>query len=318
MNDKRKALGRGLEQLFNDEGLNFDTIENSIIEEAKTNDQIVEIDLSELRANPYQPRKNFDEEALNELASSIKEHGVFQPIIVKKSIKGYEIIAGERRFRASKLAGMQTIPAIVKDFSDEEMMQIALLENLQRENLTSIEEAKAYKSIIESMNITQDELAKKVGKSRSHVTNILGLLKLPASVQDMVLYNKLSMGHARVLSKLDDPKTIEDLAQRVITEDLSVRKLESLVYDNEEKEVKTKKNTNNEYKYMNMDDFIDKYRNENAIYISNERVQKHLSNCIDFEYIGLDYKLLTPFEDTYIFYDSGLKLLEKIISLIVY
>ena len=172
MNDKRKALGRGLEQLFNDEGLNFDTIENSIIEEAKTNDQIVEIDLSELRANPYQPRKNFDEEALNELASSIKEHGVFQPIIVKKSIKGYEIIAGERRFRASKLAGMQTIPAIVKDFSDEEMMQIALLENLQRENLTSIEEAKAYKSIIESMNITQDELAKKVGKSRSHVTNI--------------------------------------------------------------------------------------------------------------------------------------------------
>ena len=140
MNDKRKALGRGLEQLFNDEGLNFDTIENSIIEEAKTNDQIVEIDLSELRANPYQPRKNFDEEALNELASSIKEHGVFQPIIVKKSIKGYEIIAGERRFRASKLAGMQTIPAIVKDFSDEEMMQIALLENLQRENLTSIYE----------------------------------------------------------------------------------------------------------------------------------------------------------------------------------
>lgn len=246
MNDKRKALGRGLEQLFNDEGLNFDTIENSIIEEAKTNDQIVEIDLSELRANPYQPRKNFDEEALNELASSIKEHGVFQPIIVKKSIKGYEIIAGERRFRASKLAGMQTIPAIVKDFSDEEMMRIALLENLQRENLTSIEEAKAYKSIIESMNITQDELAKKVGKSRSHVTNILGLLKLPASVQDMVLYNKLSMGHARVLSKLDDPKTIEDLAQRVITEDLSVRKLESLVYDNEEKEVKTKKSSNND------------------------------------------------------------------------
>ena len=175
MNDKRRALGRGLEQLFSEDGIDFDTLENSIVEEAKTNNQIIEVKLSELRANPYQPRKNFDEEALNELASSIKEHGVFQPIIVKKSIKGYEIIAGERRFRASKLAGMQTIPAIVKDFSDEEMMQIALLENLQRENLTSIEEAKAYKSIIESMNITQDELAKKVGKSRSHVTNILGL-----------------------------------------------------------------------------------------------------------------------------------------------
>lgn len=282
MNDKRKALGRGLEQLFNDEGLNFDTIENSIIEEAKTNDQIVEIDLSELRANPYQPRKNFDEEALNELASSIKEHGVFQPIIVKKSIKGYEIIAGERRFRASKLAGMQTIPAIVKDFSDEEMMQIALLENLQRENLTSIEEAKAYKSIIESMNITQDELAKKVGKSRSHVTNILGLLKLPASVQDMVLYNKLSMGHARVLSKLDDPKIVEDLAQRVITEDLSVRKLESIVYDNEEKEVKTKKNTNNEYKYM--ENFLKEKLGTN-VKINNNKISIKFSNVQDLNRI---------------------------------
>lgn len=282
MNDKRKALGKGLEQLFNDEGLNFDTIENTIIEEAKTNNQIVEIDLSELRANPYQPRKNFDEEALNELASSIKEHGVFQPIIVKKSIKGYEIIAGERRFRASKLAGMQTIPAIVKDFSDEEMMQIALLENLQRENLTSIEEAKAYKSIIESMNITQDELAKKVGKSRSHVTNILGLLKLPASVQDMVLYNKLSMGHARVLSKLDDPKTIEDLAQRVITEDLSVRKLESLVYDNEEKEVKTKKSSNNEYKYM--EDFLKEKLGTN-VKINNNKISIKFSNVQDLNRI---------------------------------
>lgn len=282
MNDKRKALGRGLEQLFNDEGLNFDTIENSIIEEAKTNDQIVEINLSELRANPYQPRKNFDEEALNELASSIKEHGVFQPIIVKKSIKGYEIIAGERRFRASKLAGMQTIPAIVKDFSDEEMMQIALLENLQRENLTSIEEAKAYKSIIESMNITQDELAKKVGKSRSHVTNILGLLKLPASVQDMVLYNKLSMGHARVLSKLDDPKIVEDLAQRVITEDLSVRKLESIVYDNEEKEVKTKKSSNNEYKYM--ENFLKEKLGTN-VKINNNKISIKFSNVQDLNRI---------------------------------
>ena len=282
MNDKRKALGRGLEQLFNDEGLNFDTIENSIIEEAKTNDQIVEINLSELRANPYQPRKNFDEEALNELASSIKEHGVFQPIIVKKSIKGYEIIAGERRFRASKLAGLETMPAIVKDFSDEEMMQIALLENLQRENLTSIEEAKAYKSIIESMNITQDELAKKVGKSRSHVTNILGLLKLPASVQDMVLYNKLSMGHARVLSKLDDPKIIEDLAQKVITEDLSVRKLESIVYDNEEKEVKTKKSSNNEYKYM--ENFLKEKLGTN-VKINNNKISIKFSNVQDLNRI---------------------------------
>ena len=280
MNDKRKALGRGLEQLFNDEGLNFDTIENSIIEEAKTNDQIVEMDLSELRANPYQPRKNFDEEALNELASSIKEHGVFQPIIVKKSIKGYEIIAGERRFRASKLAGMQTIPAIVKDFSDEEMMQIALLENLQRENLTSIEEAKAYKSIIESMNITQDELAKKVGKSRSHITNILGLLKLPASVQDMVLYNKLSMGHARVLSKLDESKTIEDLAHKVINEDLSVRNLENLVYGNDKKEVVL--NKSNEYKYI--ENFLKEKFGTN-VKITNNKISIKFSNVQDLNRI---------------------------------
>ena len=251
-NDKRKALGKGLEQLFSEGGLSsFQDLEETIVEEAKTNNSIVELPISELRANPYQPRKVFDEVALNELAESIKVHGVFQPIIVKKSIKGYEIIAGERRFRASKLAGMTTIPAIVKDFTDDEMMQIALLENLQRENLTAIEEAKAYKSIIESMNITQDELAKKVGKSRSHITNILGLLKLPASVQDMVLYNKISMGHARVLSKLDDVQKQEDLAQQIIDEDLSVRALENMVSNNIEKLIPNNRKTqNNEYKHI--------------------------------------------------------------------
>ena len=148
------------------------------------------------------------------------------------------------------MAGLSTIPAIIKDFTDEEMMQIALLENLQRENLTAIEEAKAYKNIIETMNITQDELAKKVGKSRSHVTNILGLLKLPNSVQDMVLFNKISMGHARVLSKLDDNQKIEDLANQVIDDDLSVRQLESIVYDNPTKLVKNKRVQNDEYKYI--------------------------------------------------------------------
>ena len=251
-NDKRKALGKGLEQLFSEGGLSsFQDLEETIVEEAKTNNSIVELPISELRANPYQPRKVFDEVALNELSESIKVHGVFQPIIVKKSIKGYEIIAGERRFRASKLAGMTTIPAIVKDFTDDEMMQIALLENLQRENLTAIEEAKAYKSIIESMNITQDELAKKVGKSRSHITNILGLLKLPASVQDMVLYNKISMGHARVLSKLDDVQKQEDLAQKIIDEDLSVRALENMVSNNIEKLMPNNRKTqNNEYKHI--------------------------------------------------------------------
>lgn len=232
-----KALGKGLEQLFNENVSSFEEFENSIIEEAKTNDSIVEISLSDLRANPYQPRKNFDEEALKELSDSIKEHGVFQPIIVKKSIKGYEIIAGERRVRASKLAGLTTIPAIIKDFSDEEMMQIALLENLQRENLTAIEEAKAYKSIIDASNITQDELARRVGKSRSHITNMLGLLKLPTNVQDLVLYNKISMGHARVLSKLEDIDKINELAEMTMRQDLSVRELEEISSNSDIKRV---------------------------------------------------------------------------------
>ena len=200
METKKRALGRGLEELFNSENIDFDHFEQNIIE-STPRDEIVELNLNELRVNPYQPRQIFDEDALNELTESIKEHGVFQPIIVKKSIKGYEIIAGERRVRAAKRAGLTTIPSIIRDFSDEEMMEIALLENLQRENLTSIEEAHAYKALLDNLNITQDELAKKVGKSRSHITNIIGLLRLPKEVQQLVLKNELSMGHARVLSK---------------------------------------------------------------------------------------------------------------------
>lgn len=224
-NSKRRALGMGLEQLFNAEMLDFEQVEKEIIEETPK-DEIVEINLSELMSNPYQPRKVFDDDALSELASSIKEHGVFQPIIVRKSVKGYNIIAGERRVKASQLAGLTKIPAIIRDFTDEEMMQVALLENLQRENLSAIEEAKAYKSIIESLRLTQDELAKKIGKSRSHITNMLGLLRLPLSVQDLVLYNKISMGHARVLSKLESHDQIEELANKVVTDGLSVRDLE--------------------------------------------------------------------------------------------
>ena len=202
--------------------------------------------MDELRPNPYQPRKVFDETALNELALSIKEHGVFQPIIIKKSVKGYEIIAGERRVRASKLAGKESIPAILKEFTDEEMMDISLLENLQRENLTAIEEAKAYKSIIDKANITQDELAKKVGKSRSHITNMLGLLRLPASVQDMILYNKISMGHARVLSKIEDPTQVELLAEKIIEQGLSVRDIEEESKSDEYKKTVKINNKNKE------------------------------------------------------------------------
>ena len=250
-NNKRRALGMGLEELFNSEMLDFDQVEKEIVKETPKN-EIVEIKISDLMSNPYQPRKIFNDEALNELASSIKEHGVFQPIIVKKSVKGYNIIAGERRAKASQIAGKETIPAIIKDFSDDEMMQVALLENLQREDLTAIEEAKAYKSIIESLRLTQEELANKLGKSRSHITNMLGLLRLPLSVQDMVLHNKISMGHARVLSKLESHEQIEALTNKVVDEQLSVRELESLTeaptYTRSTPVVKAPKNK--EYKYV--------------------------------------------------------------------
>ena len=227
MDQKKKALGRGLEQLFDSEVLDFNSFESNILESALESD-IKEIPLSEIRSNPYQPRKTFNEEALRELADSIKNYGVFQPIIVKKSIKGYDLIAGERRVRASKMAGLEKIPAIIKDFSDELMREIALLENLQRENLTAIELAWAYKGIIDSLHITQEELATKLGKSRSSITNILGLLNLPSIVQNMVLEGKLSMGHARELSKLDDSEKIKEYAKRVVNENLSVRDIENL------------------------------------------------------------------------------------------
>ncbi|MCI6265788.1 MAG: ParB/RepB/Spo0J family partition protein [Erysipelotrichaceae bacterium] len=251
MEQKKKALGRGLEQLFSSEVLDFDTFEDSIMESANEAD-IIQVPLSEIRPNPYQPRKHFDREALDELATSIRNYGVFQPIIVKKSIKGYDLVAGERRLRASKLAGLETIPAIVKDFTDEEMREIALLENLQRENLTSIELAWAYKGIIDSLHIRQEDLAAKIGKSRSHVTNTLGLLRLPDDVQDLVRDNKISMGHARVLSKIEDNNKVEELANKVVEKNISVRDLENISsHDDIAKKVPITRQTKvNEYQYI--------------------------------------------------------------------
>lgn len=251
MEQKNKALGRGLEQLFASEVLDFDSFESNILDSAYQED-IKQIRLDDIRSNPYQPRKTFNEDALKELADSIKNYGVFQPIIVKKSIKGYDLVAGERRVKASKLAGLETIPAIIKDFSDDMMREIALLENLQRENLTAIELAWAYKGIIDSLHITQEELANKLGKSRSNITNVLGLLRLPRAVQDMVLEGKISMGHARELSKLEDKEQIIAYAKKIVDEDLSVRDLEKLTSTSEDKKVNpiNREKKVNEYKYV--------------------------------------------------------------------
>ncbi len=231
-NNTRKALGKGLEQLFNSEQLDFSSFEHEIVTSTPES-EVLEIPINEIRSNPYQPRIHFDEVALQELADSIKEHGVFEPIIVKKSIKGYELVAGERRTKASKMAGLETIPAIVKDFDDQAMMEIALLENIQRENLSPIEEAQAYKNFMVKTNMTQEELAHRFGKSRSHITNLLGLLTLPEEVQTDLINGKISMSHARVLSKLESEEQIKELNEQIKSEGLSVRTLEDISKDTE-------------------------------------------------------------------------------------
>ena len=250
--ESRRALGKGLEQLFDLENLNVNNVsdfEKKMYEDVKT-EEIVEIPINELRPNPYQPRTVFDEDALNELAESIKENGVFQPIIVKKSIKGYDVIAGERRLRASKIAGLKTIPAIIRQLSDEKMAEISLLENLQRENLNSLEEAKAYKSLIDKLHLTQEELAKKVSKSRSHITNMLGLLRLPNEVQDMVMDNKITMGHARALSKIDDEEEVIKMANEVVDSKLTVRDIETKTEEAPKKVKVTRHPKHTEYDYV--------------------------------------------------------------------
>jgi len=251
MEIKKRALGKGLEQLFNTENLDLDSFERSVYETA-TKEEIVEIPVNELRANPYQPRKVFNDEALQELMESVKEHGVFQPIIVKKSVKGYEIIAGERRVRASRMAGFEKVPAIIRNLNDVQMMEIALLENLQRENLSAIEEANAYRMMIERLGLTQEKLSAKIGKSRSHLTNILGLLRLPNEVQEMVNSNQISMGHARALSKLDDNNKMIELAHGIVENNLSVRTIEAQTGSEIKKNKIERKVTdrNTEYKYV--------------------------------------------------------------------
>ena len=282
METKKRALGKGLEQLFNSENLDLDSFEKAVYETA-TNEEIIDISLEELRPNPYQPRKVFNDESLNDLAESIKEHGVFQPIIVKKSIKGYEIIAGERRVRASKKAGLSKIPAIIRNLNDEQMMEIALLENLQRENLSAIEEAMAYKNMLEKLNLTQEQLSKKVSKSRSHITNMLGLLRLPKEVQDMIINNKLTMGHARALSKLENEEQIIEMANKIVNEKLPVRETEKETNDFEKKiKIRRQKEENKDYRYVE-DLLRDKL--DTKVKIKDKKIEISFNNVADLNRI---------------------------------
>lgn len=194
-----------------------------------SSDQIIEIPLDKLRRNPYQPRQFFDEVALQDLTQSISQHGVLQPIVARETIKGYDIVVGERRFRASQLAGKQTVPAIIKDLSDEEMLELAIIENLQRENLKPLEEAKSYATMMEELNLRQQQVADRLGKSRSYIANVLRLLNLPPSVKNMINEDQLSSAHGRTLLGLEKEHNIVEVAKKVIEEHMSVRALEEHV-----------------------------------------------------------------------------------------
>ncbi|HDZ5916992.1 TPA: ParB/RepB/Spo0J family partition protein [Staphylococcus aureus] len=208
----------------------------------KTKDeQIKQIDISDIKPNPYQPRKTFDENHLNDLADSIKQYGILQPIVLRKTVQGYYIVVGERRFRASKIAGLKYVSAIIKDLTDEDMMELAVIENLQREDLNAIEEAESYQRLMTDLKITQQEVAKRLSKSRSYIANMLRLLHLPKKIADMVKDGRLTSAHGRTLLAIKDEQQMLRLAKRVVKEKWSVRYLENHV--NELKNVSSKSET---------------------------------------------------------------------------
>lgn len=228
-----KRLGRGL-GAFGLEPVLSDVLKTD------GNETILEIPIDQCRPNPYQPRKTFHVDSIEELKESILEYGIIQPLIVRESIKGFEIVVGERRFRAAKEAGLETIPAIVKELTDERMMELALLENLQREDLTPIEEATAYKNLMTELNITQAELSKRLGKSRSYIANMVRLLTLPDQIVAYINNGELSMGHGRTLLSLKDKTKIQAVVAKIRSENLNVRQLEKLIQQLNNKQAKPK------------------------------------------------------------------------------
>lgn len=212
------GLGRGLGAIFSGQQLTL-----------AEGEEIKQIAITELRANPYQPRQYFDEDALQELAKSIELHGILQPIVARESVKGYDIVAGERRFRAAQLANLTEVPVIVRDMTDQQLMELSIIENLQRENLNPIEEAQSYQVLINKLALTQDEIAQRLGKSRSYVANMLRLLSLPKEVKQQVNEGLLSYGHARTLLSLKSNDLMRTVANKVITEGMTVRALENYV-----------------------------------------------------------------------------------------
>ncbi|ATY56025.1 TPA: ParB/RepB/Spo0J family partition protein [Staphylococcus argenteus] len=206
-------------------------------------EQIKQIDITEIKPNPYQPRKTFDENHLNDLADSIKQYGILQPIVLRKTVRGYYIVVGERRFRASKIAGLKHVSAIIKELTDEDMMELAVIENLQREDLNAIEEAESYQRLMTDLKITQQEVAKRLSKSRPYIANMLRLLHLPKKISDMVKDGRLTSAHGRTLLAIKDEQQMLKLARKVVKEKWSVRFLEN--YINEMKKMTSKLETSN-------------------------------------------------------------------------
>lgn len=227
---KQRGLGKGLNSIFGQDVEQYlDDIQNNAVEAPGRRE--VELPIEEIRPNPYQPRKEFDKKALEELSESIKTHGIFTPLLVRKSVSGYDLITGERRLRAAKMAGLKTVPAIQVEFTEEQMMEIAILENVQREDLNPIEEAAAYESLIQKLGYTQEKLAERVGKSREYCANIMRLLKLPEDVQSMVVNKELTMSHVRPLLSLNDEEEIYEAAEKIKKNKMSVREVEAYVRD---------------------------------------------------------------------------------------
>ena len=254
---KRMVLGKGLDSLIPDnKSAKTPKTENKKAEETaelKSGEQMMKINMVE--PNRYQPRRNFEEDALLELADSIKQYGVLQPLIVRKRNDYYEIIAGERRWRAAKMAGVKEVPVIIKEYNEQEILEIALIENIQRENLNPIEEAMAFKKLLEEFNLKQDEVAERVSKSRTAVTNSMRLLKLDQRVQQMIIDDMISTGHARALLAIDDPEQQYALANKIFDEKLSVRETEKLIKEiKNPKKPKEKKAVENAFIYEDIED----------------------------------------------------------------
>lgn len=228
-----KKLGRGLGAIFGEDLSNVieDIQQGASLDVSGKKTSVL---LSEIRSNPYQPRKSFDPEKITELAVSIRQHGVFTPVLLREAVSGFELVAGERRVRAAREVGLETIPAIIVDFDDNLMLEIGLLENIQREDLNVIEEANAYKQMMNEFDYTQKELSKRVGKTREHIANIVRLLRLPTSVQQLVIENKLTMSHVRPLITLESDEEIEYYAKEIVDKGLSVRSVEKLMREDKE------------------------------------------------------------------------------------